>query len=463
MEKRTFTRRDFLRLTGMGAASVLAVACTAPPIPAGGEQVSAPPAVSKARQMLRLQSSFPVDYPNTLVMSQNVFPEFKETHPDFEVEVNFVPVPDVARSFVQALEVDQAPDFFYAFESQGTLAYLGHLYDLTDVVQEAGLRDDFYQSAKDLWTFGGKLVGIPMYFGTKCYIYRVDFFEEAGLDADQFPATWEEFQEAAIKLMKTDSSGKIMRDGFNHAQDFEHLVSHIHQNGGSEYSGDEAVGPAAINSPEALEAFTWWCDLVRKYGVQAKEGSPAPEDVFPIVEGYTAIDMVGPWWVPNFRQSRPEIFEQDLIRVAPPLTRKAQVGHLDAEGWSVNAHSNILEEVLDFVRIFLKDEHYMHYHDSKSADGQIIFQNPTSRRSINEHPKFWIANEPVVRDTAFRAAFDTGKSTARKHLGYIEAREFVYPRMVEQGIYQIKSDQAILDAAARQMDEITERTKKELG
>ena len=119
---------------------------------------------------------------------EDVFGEFKESHPDFEVEVAFVDVPDVASSFVQALEVDQAPDFFYAFESQGTLSYLNHLHDLTGVVEDAGLTDDFYENAKALWTTAdGKLVGIPMYYGTKCYVYRADIWDEAGLDPDSLP------------------------------------------------------------------------------------------------------------------------------------------------------------------------------------------------------------------------------------------------------------------------------------
>jgi multiple sugar transport system substrate-binding protein len=408
-----------------------------------------------------------VDFPNTLVMADNVFSEFKESHPDYEVEVNFVPVPDVARSFVQSLEVDQAPDFFYAFESQGTLSYLGHLHDLTGVVEDAGLTDDFYENAKTLWTTtDGKLVGIPMYYGVKCYVYRADIWEEAGLDPEKFPTTWEEFAETAAKLTVKDSSGINTRDGYHMfdgtTPDTEHLIQHMHQNGGGEYSGDTAVGPAAINSPEALEAFTWWLDLVRVHGVEAPTGSIAPEGANRIMDGYSGVELQGPWWVPERRTSHPELMEQGVVRVGAPLSRKAQIGHLDAEGWAVNAHAANLDDVLAFVQTFLKDEHYMHYCNSTSTDGATVFKFPTSRRSINEHPDFWIAQEPLIKETAFMEAFDYGKSTARMHLGFVEVRSNVYPRMCEQGLFGEGEDQALLDEAAAEMDAITERTRQEL-
>ncbi len=465
----SISRREFLRLTGLTGVTALATACVAAPVRAPtGQAEGEAPAPAAGSKTLRLQSSFPVDYPNTLVMSENVFGEFKESHPDYEVEVTFVDVPDVARSFVQSLEVGQAPDFFYAFESQGTLSYLGHLHDLTAVVQDAGLWDDFYQSAKDLWTDAkGQLVGIPTYFGTKCYIYRADVWDEAGLDPDKFPTNWEDFTETVVKLTQKDSSGVNIRDGYHMFEDTmpdtEHLIAYVHQNGGHEYADDVTTGPAAINSPEALEAFSWWLDLVRVHGVESNQGTITPEGAERIIDKYVGVELQGPWWVPGRRSRYPEVFEQDVLRVGAPLTRTAQVGHLDASGWGVNAHTDHLEDVLDFVRTFLKDEHYLHYHDSQSTDGQTSFSFPTSRRSINESPDFWIADEPLVRDTAYKAAFDTGKSTARMHLGFNEVRASVYPRMSEQGLFATQDDQAILDEAAAAMDAITERTMKELA
>ena len=59
-------------------------------------------------------------------------------------------------------------------------------------------------------------------------------------------------------------------------------------------------------------------------------------------------------------------------------------------------------------------------------------------------------------------AFDYGKSTARMHLGFVEVRSNVYPRMCEQGLFGEGEDQALLDEAAAEMDAITERTRQEL-
>jgi ABC-type glycerol-3-phosphate transport system substrate-binding protein len=460
---RSLSRRNFLKIAGIaGGASVLA-ACSSgqgTPAPQAG---GTPAVITSKRKKLRLQTSYPVDYPNSLVMVNKVFGEFKQKYPDMEVEISFVRARDVARTFAQALKVDQAPDFFYAFENQGTLAYLGHLYDLTGLIKEAGVWDDLYQPAKDLWTFDGKLVGVPTYYGVKCHVYRADVWEEVGLDPDKFPSTWEDFTEAAIKLTKTDASGKIIRDGFDHRKDFEFLVSHIHQNGLAEYADELATAPSSLAAPESVEAFTWWCDLVRKHNTQARDARARPEGTESILDGYAGIALQGPWWVPEVRALKPELFDNGIIRVAPPLNRKNQVGHLDASGWGVNAHSDLLEETLEFVKIFLKEQNYMAYFDAVSEDGKTVYRMPTARRSINSNPNFWFAKESYVHETAFIKSFEMGRSTARKHLGYDQVQQFVYPRMIEQGIFQIKSDQAILESAAGQIDGITEQVQKELG
>jgi hypothetical protein len=163
------------------------------------------------------------------------------------------------------------------------------------------------------------------------------------------------------------------------------------------------------------------------------------------------------------KQQAPEFFATGQLRVGAPLKREKQVGHLDASGWMVNRQSDLLEETLDFVRIFLKDEHYAHYHNSTSADGDVLYRMPCCRRSINEAPDFWIADFPEVYDTAYMPAFDVGISTSRKHIGYDEVRSYLYGRIVEQAMYRIKADQDILDWCAGEMDKITERWMKELA
>ena len=457
------SRRDFIRLAGLTGGAAILAACGGSQSSSPSEAINAPTVIAPKRKKLRIQTSYPVDYPNTLVMQNNVFPEFKDKYSDFELEVSFVRARDVARTFAQALKVNQAPDFFYAFENQGTLGYLGHLQDLTGLVNDAGMSDDFYQPAMDLWTINGKLVGIPTYYGVKCYVYRADVWQEVGLNPDQFPTSWEEFQEASIKLLKTDASGKIIRDGYDHRKDFEHLVSHIHQNAGDEYAKGDTTTAAALSTPEAQAAFTWWLDLIREHGVQSVDGRARPEGTEATLDGYAGIALQGPWWVPESRPLNADLFDNGIIRVGLPLTRKSTVGHLDASGWSVNAHSDLLEETMDFVKIFLKEEHYMHYFDAVSEDGKTVYKMPSSRRSINENANFWMAKEPYVKDTAFAKAFEYGQSTARKHLGYDEVQQFVYPRMIEQGLYKIKDDQAILEGAVSQIDSITDRVTKDLG
>ena len=54
-------------------------------------------------------------------------------------------------------------------------------------MKEWGQWDDMIDGFRNLSTVGGDLIGYPALCGTKMYIYRKDFFDEAGLRRRQLP------------------------------------------------------------------------------------------------------------------------------------------------------------------------------------------------------------------------------------------------------------------------------------
>ena len=66
------------------------------------------------------------------------------------------------------------------------------------------------------------------------YIYRKDFFDEAGLDADNFPDNWDDLLDAQIKLTQRDGDGNITRAGMRMGKtwDWEQMTVNAYQNGG---------------------------------------------------------------------------------------------------------------------------------------------------------------------------------------------------------------------------------------
>jgi hypothetical protein len=145
------------------------------------------------------------------------------------------------------------------------------------------------------------------------------------------------------------------------------------------------------------------------------------------------------------------------------MQRKQRAGNMDCQTVGVNADSDVLEVALDFAEIYIADENYKGMFMSPDPKGDPVGKcwMTTGRKSINEAPDFWIANEPLVKDTAFLEALNYGVSPARLHVGYIEYVEDVMIRALEQMLYQQKPDQEILDEAVQKADEIAERTARE--
>lgn len=81
--------------------------------------------------------------------------------------------------------------------------------DITDALEQSGLRDELNQDLLELITDDeGRTWGVPINPYGIGLIYNRDVFEEAGLDPDAPPTTWEELREAAKAISEnTDAVG----------------------------------------------------------------------------------------------------------------------------------------------------------------------------------------------------------------------------------------------------------------
>ncbi|MEA4907426.1 MAG: ABC transporter substrate-binding protein [Anaerolineaceae bacterium] len=142
--------------------------------------------------------------------------EFEAQYPNIKVEVVITTWDTMEGQIRTALNGNNAPDVITDLESrvasyasQGLLANLDSYYTASNVDM-----DDFFTSAIDLATYDGSLYAMPMRHDGPAMIYNKDMFEEAGLDPDAFPATWDELNEVAKLLTKdTDGDGTIDQYG----------------------------------------------------------------------------------------------------------------------------------------------------------------------------------------------------------------------------------------------------------
>lgn len=121
--------------------------------------------------------------------------------------------------------------------------------------------EDFISGAISGSKLNGKTYSIPLFTERPVLYYRADVFKEKGLEP---PKTFDELMELAAKLHDPDNNfyGFVERGAGNAA--VTQFITFLRGFGGDYQSADYKT--ATINTPEALKAFRYYGDILRKYG-----------------------------------------------------------------------------------------------------------------------------------------------------------------------------------------------------
>lgn len=122
--------------------------------------------------------------------------------------------------------------------------------------------EDFMAACQDVCTSGeGNTVALPMMTESGVVYYNKTLFEEAGIT--ELPTTWDELYEVAAKLHNPDENicGFACRGAGNPSVT---QFSAVLRSFGADFFDEN--GNATLNTPEAVEAFTFYGKLLRECG-----------------------------------------------------------------------------------------------------------------------------------------------------------------------------------------------------
>ncbi|MFW6116759.1 MAG: ABC transporter substrate-binding protein [bacterium] len=116
--------------------------------------------------------------------------------------------------------------------------------------------DDFWPVLWDYNEYDGEVCSLPFNNSTMVLYYNKDLMQEAGLDAEKPPETWDELESMAKQIVDNvpDSFGVDVKSA-----DWM-LKALILQNGGR-IMNEDATDPA-FDSPAGYEAMSWWQKLI---------------------------------------------------------------------------------------------------------------------------------------------------------------------------------------------------------
>lgn len=219
--------------------------------------------------------------------------EFESKHPN--VKVKYEVIADQYMDVIKTRLIGgEGPDVFYldAFEAPA-LIEKGVIEPLDSYVKPEFDVADFEEPLLNAFKVGGKTYGFPKDSSTLAMFYNKKHFEEAGITKP--PTTWEELQDAAKKLTKTEG-GKTVRFGFGVAPELARQMF-MAQAFGGKVSDDK--GNAAFASPEALKGLQLVVDLHNKdksSGEPKEVGAGWGGEMFG--QGKASIVFEGNWAIP---------------------------------------------------------------------------------------------------------------------------------------------------------------------
>ncbi len=199
--------------------------------------------------------------------------DFNGIYPNIEIEVVFVQSTEIHTKIQADLAAGITPDIVQVvFDALDFAVNNYGIQDLNNLVDKAELEEHlagFEPAALEVPKVDDKLVGLPYVFSTPVLFYNVALFEEAGLDPDAPPTTWEEVEEYALQIKE-----KTEKDGFANGAYIGNdwlLQSIIKSNGGSIMSEDKST--IEFGGAEGVEAMTAMSGLT-KSGAQMASADP---------------------------------------------------------------------------------------------------------------------------------------------------------------------------------------------
>ncbi len=263
------------------------------------------------------------------------------------------------------------------------------LADITDYIPQ-DLKESFLKTAMDIMTNEeGRIDGIAEEGCTWAMFYRKDLFEEAGLDPNHPPASWEELVEFGKALTKDiDGDGNIDQWGYGWPAQAENATDYwenfLWQAGSEIVVYENGKWISKLTEKEAIEGTQFMVDLVRKHQI-----SPVGlvdmnwEDVTNgFVFGKFAIMYNGAWVVSSVHDKGPEIEGKwatsplyagpagRVNRGYPNTFNILKASKVKQEAWSFleflyrvgpDEQLSYIERIAEVAGSFIWTNHYMEY------------------------------------------------------------------------------------------------------
>jgi ABC-type glycerol-3-phosphate transport system substrate-binding protein len=291
-EKKSLSRREFLRLSALGTTGLILASCGGQAAPAPAEKPDEAPAAASegeeapgeapaaATVLIRYQSREPEMAGGILQLWETFYPKFQEENPGIEVE--FLPDPggggqDRTEKALAQMVAGDAPDLTEWCCAESTLfMQKGETLDLQPLIdrdaEEVNL-DDYYPGQFNPWKDeNGNIHLMPRFTGTQVIYYNKDMFDKAGVEypsAEWGAWNFDDYVEIGKKFVKTEQPQIWATSNYGYGANW--LSQYLIRGFGGNMVDPEDNDRCGLCDEPAIEALNWihkgiWEDQTFAYG-----------------------------------------------------------------------------------------------------------------------------------------------------------------------------------------------------
>ncbi|GAA5049810.1 multiple sugar transport system substrate-binding protein [Thermocatellispora tengchongensis] len=354
------------------------------------------PATTAAGSQERVTLSYAVWDNNQKPVMEELAAEFTKTHPNIAVNVQLTPWTDYWTKLKAAVTGGEIPDVFWM---NGPNFQLYASNGVIRPIEEQVDTSVYPKPLVDLYTYEGKLYGLPKDMDTVGVWYNKELFDAAKVKYPADDWTWADFREAAAKL--TDPGKGVYAVGAQLTSFQEYQYNTIAQAGGYVISPDGRKSGYA--DPKTIEGLRFWTDLIDK---KQSPDLKTMTDTVPLAmfeAGKLAMYWGGSWNVAEFSANS---YTKDKVDVAPLPRGEKQATIIHGVANVMSAKTEHPAEAWEFVK-FLGSRQAAEILGKK---GPIPAYTGTQSAWVSAHPEFKL--QTFLDSVAYAQPYPVSKNTA---------------------------------------------------
>jgi len=234
---------------------------------------------------------------------EGVISNFEEENPNITIKWVDVPAADLEKKILSAVSSNTAPDVVNLNPTFGSkIAALDGLVNMDEALTDEQ-KSRYVQGAWKANQLNGNTFAIPWYLNTEVTLNNKAIYEEAGLDPNKPPKTYEKAMEYA-KTVK-EETGKY---GYYPSLDLSLVLQHMVKMG-AELTNEDGT-KAAFNTQEGLNTFKYFTELYNNDLIPREALTGDQRETIDMYSSGQVGFFAGSNFITQIKKNAPDIYDQ---------------------------------------------------------------------------------------------------------------------------------------------------------